>query len=419
VVVTGPSGSGKSTLIHDTLYLALLSEFGKPKDLAEPYQALTGVDKIDQVVMVDQSAIGKSARSNPVSYTGAFEAIRKLFEKLPMAKERGYKASSFSFNSGMRCPACSGNGFEHVEMQFLSDVYLRCGECQGKRYRPELLDIKLFSDVADDGKSIADVLSMTVDEALAFFHDEDKVTMALKPLADVGLGYIQLGQPVPTLSGGEAQRLKLAAHLVEAEAALRKRNAAATHTLFLFDEPTTGLHFDDIAKLLGAFEQLLEKGHSLVVIEHNLDVIHHADWLIDLGPAGGADGGSIVFTGKPDDITANKASATGRALLAYRESTDQLRLAAAVSAQSALSNRVAEDSPAQEFTVPSSITVRHAREHNLKDIDVNIPRDKLTVITGMSGSGKSTLAFDIVFNEGQRRYLESPAAVAVKVRWPR
>jgi len=268
--------------------------------------------------MVDQSPIGKSARSNPVSYTGAFEAIRKVFEKVPEAKERGYKASSFSFNSGMRCPQCSGNGFEHVEMQFLSDVYLRCGECGGKRYRPELLDIKLFSSTSEEGHSIADVLEMTVDDALAFFHDEDKVTLALKPLTDVGLGYVQLGQPVPTLSGGEAQRLKLAAHLVEAEANLRKRNAATTHTLFLFDEPTTGLHFEDIAKLLGAFEQLLDKGHSLIVIEHNIDVIDHADWLIDLGPEAGAGGGKVMFTGKPDDITAATDSATGAALLAYR-----------------------------------------------------------------------------------------------------
>ncbi len=408
VVLTGPSGSGKSTLIHDTLYLGLLSEFGTPKDLPEPYQAISGIDKIDQVVMVDQSPIGKSARSNPVSYTGAFESIRKVFEKVPEAKERGYKASSFSFNSGMRCPMCSGNGFEHVEMQFLSDVYLRCGECQGKRYRPELLDIKVFSDNTSTGKSIADVLEMTVDEALMFFHNEDKVTLGLKPLADVGLGYVQLGQPVPTLSGGEAQRLKLAAHLVEAETALRKRNAVKTHTLFLFDEPTTGLHFDDIAKLLGAFEQLIDKGHSLIVIEHNLDVIHHADWLIDLGPDGGYAGGELVFAGSPDNIIDEKNSATGQALLAYREATDQLRLAAAVSE---LDNRVAED-PAPGTLASHDISVRQAREHNLKNIDVDIPRDKLTVVTGMSGSGKSTLAFDIVFNEGQRRYLESLNAYA-------
>jgi len=344
-----------------------------------------------------------------VSYTGAFEFIRKVFEKVPEAKERGYKASSFSFNSGMRCPMCSGNGFEHVEMQFLSDVYLRCGECQGKRYRPELLEIKVFSDNSSEGKSIADVLEMTVDDALDFFHNEDKVTLGLKPLTDVGLGYVQLGQPVPTLSGGEAQRLKLAAHLVEAETALRKRNAVKTHTLFLFDEPTTGLHFDDIAKLLGAFEQLIEKGHSLIVIEHNLDVIHHADHLIDLGPDGGAAGGELVFAGSPDKIIDEKASATGQALLAYREATDQLRLAAAVSA---LDNRVAEPIANNNVSTTHEISVRQAREHNLKNIDVQIPRDKLTVVTGMSGSGKSTLAFDIVFNEGQRRYLESLNAYA-------
>jgi len=409
VVVTGPSGSGKSTLIHDTLYLGLLSEFGIPKDLPEAYQAISGLEHIDHVVMVDQSPIGKSARSNPVSYTGAFEAIRKVFEKVPEAKERGYKASSFSFNSGMRCPVCSGNGFEHVEMQFLSDVYLRCGECQGKRYRPELLDIKVFSDDGKVGKSISDVLNMTVDEALAFFHEDDKVTLGLKPLTDVGLGYVQLGQPVPTLSGGEAQRLKLAAHLVQAEAALRKRNAPQTHTLFLFDEPTTGLHFDDIAKLLGAFEQLIDKGHSLVVIEHNLDVIHHADWLIDLGPEGGADGGQVMFVGKPNHIVNEASSATGQSLTAYRESTNQLRLAAAVLEKD---NRVAEPLPFKNPALSRDISVRQARENNLKNIDIGIPRDKLTVITGMSGSGKSTLAFDIVFNEGQRRYLESLNAYA-------
>lgn len=409
VVVTGPSGSGKSTLIHDTLYLAMLSAFGTPKDLPEPYVALTGVEHIDQVVMVDQSPIGKSARSNPVSYTGAFEAIRKVFANNPEAKERGYKASSFSFNSGMRCPMCSGNGFEHVEMQFLSDVYLRCGECQGKRYRPELLEIKVFSDTRSEGLSVADVLDMTVDDALAFFHDDDKVTLGLKPLKDVGLGYVQLGQPVPTLSGGEAQRLKLAAHLVQAEAALRKRNAVQTHTLFLFDEPTTGLHFDDIAKLLEAFEQLIDKGHSLIVIEHNLDVIKHADWLIDLGPEGGQAGGDICFTGTPKAICEHDDSVTGIALKAYEASAMELRVASDYTVHD---NQVAEDALVHNTALTQDIFVQHAREHNLKNVDVAIPRDKLTVITGMSGSGKSTLAFDIVFNEGQRRYLESLNAYA-------
>ncbi len=414
VCLTGPSGSGKSTLIQDTLFNALSALKGRPKDIPQPYESLSGGELFDDVVLVDQSPIGKSARSNPISYTGAFDTVRKLFEKIPEAKERGYKATAFSFNSGMRCPVCSGNGFEHVEMQFLSDVYLRCAECGGKRYRPELLEIKLFQPGEAVGQSISDVLEMTVDRALEFFHEQPAVLQALKPLADVGLGYLTLGQPVPTLSGGEAQRLKLAAHLGQAASAGRKRAARSTaantgnaltgHSLFLFDEPTTGLHFDDISKLLLAFEQLIAQGHSLLVIEHNLDVISNADWIVDLGPDGGNAGGEIVCEGDPVQLMAHETSITGKALRDYRDASDWLRTPA-----------VAE-SPA-EFAIPrvlptDAIIVQQAREHNLKNIDVEIPRDKLTVITGMSGSGKSTLAFDIVFNEGQRRYLESLNAYA-------
>ena len=416
VCLTGPSGSGKSTLIQDTLFKALAAIKGKPRDLAEPFKDIVGHEQFTDVVLVDQSPIGKSARSNPVSYTGAFEAIRKLFEKLPESKERGYKASSFSFNSGMRCPVCSGNGFEHVEMQFLSDVYLRCAECQGRRYRAEVLEVKLFNADQTEGFSIADVLDMTVDEALVFFADEKAVSIALTPMKEVGLGYLQLGQPVPTLSGGEAQRLKLAAYLGQA-AMIRSKRTIAGNTLFLFDEPTTGLHFDDIDKLLGAFERLVEQGHSLVVIEHNLDVIINADWIIDLGPAGGSAGGQVVCKGTPKQIMAHKESVTAAALREYQQATD----------------RLVKDSVAESITVPyvttaldgfntgqqtsaqktvDLIEVHKARENNLKNIDVQIPRDKMTVITGVSGSGKSTLAFDIVFNEGQRRYLESLNAYA-------
>ena len=227
--------------------------------------------------MVDQSPIGKTTRSNPASYVGAFDAIRKLFAAEPLARERGYSAGTFSFNSGDgRCPTCHGNGFEHVEMQFLSDVYLRCPDCDGKRYRSIVLEVKI------SGKSIADVLEMTVNEACEFFTDKPEALRGLEPLRSVGLGYMKLGQPVPTLSGGEAQRLKLAGHLAQTTNA---------RTLFLFDEPTTGLHFDDIATLLKAFNQLLARGHSVVVIEHNLDVIRAADWIIDLGPEGGDAGG--------------------------------------------------------------------------------------------------------------------------------
>jgi len=404
VCITGPSGSGKSTLIQDTLYNAISSIKGQPKDLAEPYESITGDHLIDDIVLVDQSPIGKSARSNPVSYTGAFESIRKLFEKVPEAKERGYKASSFSFNSGMRCPVCSGNGFEHVEMQFLSDVYIRCGECNGSRYRPELLEINVFSAHAEHGVSIADVLTMTVNDALSFFRDETAVMQALQPLADVGLGYLQLGQPVPTLSGGEAQRLKLAAHLGKAATKSKKR-AKEEHLLFLFDEPTTGLHFNDISKLLIAFEKLIENGHSLVVIEHNLDVINNADWLIDLGPAGGDEGGKLVVKGSPLKVMAHKTSVTARALREYQDDTDKLVQPGV--AETPIKSKTKQAPKAQDV-----VHVQQAREHNLKNIDVKIPRDAFTVVTGMSGSGKSTLAFDIVFNEGQRRYLESLNAYA-------
>ncbi|MEE9319532.1 MAG: excinuclease ABC subunit UvrA [Granulosicoccus sp.] len=404
VCLTGPSGSGKSTLVQDTLFNALSALKGKPKDLPEAFADISGDELFDDVVLVDQSPIGKSARSNPVSYTGAFESIRKLFEKVPEAKERGYKASAFSFNSGMRCPVCSGNGFEHVEMQFLSDVYLRCAECRGRRYRPELLEIKLFNEYNEEGVSIADVLEMTVDRALNFFRDDAKVLLALKPLADVGLDYLQLGQPVPTLSGGEAQRLKIAAFLGKAATSRSRKKKKNNHTLFLFDEPTTGLHFEDIDKLLGAFEQLIEQGHSLMVIEHNLDVISNADWIIDLGPAGGEAGGKIVCKGTVRKVMSHKSSVTGAALREYRDATDKLRR-----------DTVAEK-PAPILTARATpddaIQVLQAREHNLKNINVTIPRDAFTVITGMSGSGKSTLAFDIVFKEGQRRYLESLNAYA-------
>ncbi len=398
VCVTGVSGSGKSTLIQDTLYRALCRIKGKPTEVAGAHKSITGHQHIDEVVMVDQSPIGKSARSNPVSYTGAFDGIRKLFAEDPESKRRSYTASSFSFNSGMRCPVCSGNGFEHVEMQFLSDVYLRCHACNGSRYREEVLDIKLVHPVTGQAINISDTLGMTVDDAVEFFKDYKQVNKALEPLIDVGLGYLTLGQPVPTLSGGEAQRLKLAAHLAKAKKSAR---SSEEKKLFLFDEPTTGLHFDDIKKLLYAFEQLLQEGHSLIVVEHNLDVISNADWIIDLGPEGGDKGGSVVGTGSIKKIKTLKKSHTGRSLVEYESAIDEF-------SRPVLSN-IAETHAVYS---DKDINVVNAREHNLKNIDVRIPRDKCTVITGLSGSGKSTLAFDILFNEGQRRYLESLNAYA-------
>jgi excinuclease ABC subunit A len=382
VCVTGVSGSGKSTLIQDVLYNALCKLKHKPDEPAGRHRAIVGHEKIEDVVMVDQSPIGRTTRSNPASYVGAFDTIRKLFAAEPLAKERSYTAGTFSFNSGEgRCPTCGGNGFEHVEMQFLSDVYLRCPDCDGRRYRPEVLEVRI------KGKSIADVLDMTANEAGEFFAAHSDVRRGLDPLRAVGLGYVKLGQPVPTLSGGEAQRLKLAGHLVQ---------TTSKRTLFLFDEPTTGLHFDDIATLLRAFSQLIERGHSIVVVEHNLDVIRAADWIIDLGPEGGDAGGEVICVGTPNNVARCERSHTGTALRGL----------------SALP-KVAE-SPARPYEVGAdhSIRIHNAREHNLKSIDVHVPRDKFTVITGISGSGKSTLAFDILFAEGQRRYLESLNAYA-------
>ncbi len=294
VCVTGVSGSGKSTLVHDIVFPALLRAKGKPTENPGRHRALEGAELIGDVVMVDQSRIGRTTRSNPASYVGAFDAIRELFARLPQARERKYTAGTFSFNAGNgRCPGCGGNGFEHVEMQFLSDVYLRCPDCDGRRYRAEVLEVRLSRGDAPP-KSIADILDLTVSEALRFFAADADVCLRLAPLAEVGLDYLRLGQPVPTLSGGEAQRLKLAGHL--AENAVRRSSTRGTDaaprkgSLFLFDEPTTGLHFDDVAKLLRAFRRLIDAGHSLLVIEHNLDVVRAADWVIDLGPEGGAGG---------------------------------------------------------------------------------------------------------------------------------
>ena len=344
--ITGVSGSGKSTLVEDVLYRGLLRSKHKPTEQPGKHKSITGHEQIEEVVMVDQSPIGKTTRSNPASYVGAFDEIRQLFAGQPLARERNYTAGTFSFNSGEgRCPTCHGNGFEHVEMQFLSDVYLRCPDCNGRRYRDLVLDVKITTTttgtVAPPRKSrlggvgvspaavsysIADVLDLTVNEACDLFAGHADILRGLEPLRAVGLGYIRLGQPVPTLSGGEAQRLKLAGHLagglrfgVQGSGLRQPRTAnCERRTLFLFDEPTTGLHFDDIATLLKAFEQLLSRGHSLVVIEHNLDVIRAADWIIDLGPEGGDAGGEVVCVGTPEQVAKCKLSHTGEALRRYR-----------------------------------------------------------------------------------------------------
>jgi excinuclease ABC subunit A len=321
VAITGVSGSGKSTLVHDVLYKAAAAVAGSTDagSAAGLFQRLEGGELIKEVILVDQSPIGRTPRSNPVTYIKAFDAIRELFASLPEAQKRGYSAGHFSFNvPGGRCEACQGDGTVTVEMQFLADVELTCEECRGTRYKPSLLEIRYR------GKNIHDVLNLTVKESLQFFSGVPKITDKLRVLEEVGLGYLRLGQSATTLSGGEAQRMKLAAHLTpragegrgnrdkESENGSRSRQWAARRALYLFDEPTTGLHFDDVSKLLAAFRRLIEAGGSLIVIEHNLDVIKAADWVIDLGPEGGARGGEVVTTGTPEAIARNKKSHTGQ-----------------------------------------------------------------------------------------------------------
>ncbi len=419
VCLTGVSGSGKSTLVEQVLYPALQQARGKPGETPLAHRALRGAELIESAVLIDQKPIGRTTRSNPVSYVGAFDEIRALFAASPDARLRRYTAGTFSFNSGTgRCPVCSGNGFEHVEMQFLADVYLRCGECNGTRYRAATREVRI-EGATGMRADIATVLEFTVTEALAFFAHAPRARSRLQPLADVGLDYLRLGQPVPTLSGGEAQRLKLAGYLAEA-ALVPRRNAstargagAGAGKLLLFDEPTTGLHFEDVARLLRAFVLLLEAGHSLLVIEHNLEVVGAADWIIDLGPEGGAAGGHIVATGTPGEIMAAAGSHTGAALLAQQRLLQTGANTPAAPARGAIApTRAGERGLAQRLKPPPVISVRGAREHNLRDLNVDVPREKFTVITGVSGSGKSTLAFDILFHEGQRRYLESLNAFA-------
>jgi excinuclease ABC subunit A len=301
VCVTGVSGSGKSTLIHDILYGGVAKYMGLSPSKIGSYNEILGADYIDEIQIVDQTPIGKSPRSNPISYIKAFELIRELFASTHQAKARGYKPGYFSFNvPGGRCETCQGDGFIKIEMQFLADLFLECEDCNGTRFKKEIREITYR------GKNLVDVLDMTVDEAVEYFKGNDKIVKFLNVLCDVGLGYIKLGQPSNTLSGGEAQRIKLASHLTS--------QSERRHTLFIFDEPTTGLHFDDISKLLSCFNLLIEKNNSVVIIEHNLDVIKCADYIIDMGPDAGENGGNIVAVGTPEEIIENEDSWTGKFL---------------------------------------------------------------------------------------------------------
>ena len=312
------SGGGKSTLLVDTLYKAVARKLNGASEAPAPHDRIEGLEHLDKVIDIDQSPIGRTPRSNPATYTGAFTPIREWFAGLPEAKARGYEPGRFSFNvKGGRCEACEGDGVIKIEMHFLPDVYVTCDVCKGKRYNRETLDV-LFKN-----KSIADVLDMTVEEALEFFKAVPRVRNVLELLHRVGLDYIHVGQQATTLSGGEAQRVKLAKEL-------SKR--ATGRTLYILDEPTTGLHFHDVAKLLDVLHELVESGNTVVVIEHNLEVIKTADWIIDLGPEGGDGGGEIVAAGTPEDVVAVKRSYTGQFLapvLARREPKRKARTEAA------------------------------------------------------------------------------------------
>lgn len=409
-VIAGVSGSGKSTLVADILVPALSGEAVPAK--------LSG-DRPNEVVFVDQSPMGRTARGNPVSYVGAYGEIRDALAQEAERLGTPYRAIDFSFNAGNgRCPHCLGTGYEQVEMQFLSDVLLPCPECGGKRFTDPILEIRIPSV---DGRrlNIAEILDLTVDEAADAFADIKGFAPRLKHLQEVGLGYLTLGQPLPTLSGGERQRLKLAAHLAESLTPNRRK----THKLFVFDEPTTGLHFADVERLVGVFDKLIGNGHAVLVIEHNLDVINCADRILELGPGGGDEGGCIVFEGTPDEMCA-AGTVTGQALNGWRRA---LRGDASRESFFNLPLLKCEKEPFRLPIIPKdrigrsmqSLLLKHravcvegAREHNLKNITTAIPHNALTVVTGPSGSGKSTLAFDIVFAEGQRRYLSSLNAYA-------
>jgi excinuclease ABC subunit A len=381
VALTGVSGSGKSTLVEDILYRGIKREKGHPVEKPGPYTSIRGLDHIEDVILVDQSSIGRTPRSNPISYMGGFDPIRKILARTSLAGKRNYRPGTFSFNvAGGRCESCQGNGFERVEMQFVSDVYVTCPGCGGKRYKKEVLEITYH------GKNIADILHMTFSEAQAFFKGSPEILRSFQVLLDVGLGYLRLGQPINTLSGGESQRLKLAKHL-----GIRSPH----HHLFIFDEPTTGLHFEDIRKLLSVLKRLTNAGHSVLVVEHNMDVVKCSDYVIDLGPEGGDAGGEIVTKGTPEDVAKKSDSHTGRFLKTYLRKAPHIK-------PKVQPIKTPPVSPAGK-----AITITGGREHNLKNISVTIPRDQMVVVTGISGSGKSTLAFDILFAEGQRRYIES------------
>lgn len=378
--VTGVSGSGKSSLVADTLYPALARALHRAELEPGAHDALEGLEYVDKVVLVDQDPIGRTPRSNPATYVGVFDHIRAFYASLPESRARGFRPGRFSFNTPEgRCSACQGYGARRIESDFLADVWVPCEECGSSRYARETLSVTYR------GKNIADVLDMEIAEAVEFFAHLPRIRQMLEVMRDVGLGYVKLGQPAPTLSGGEAQRVKLAAELA------RPRTG---HGVYILDEPTTGLHLDDVRQLLEVLQRFVEEGNTVLVVEHHPDVIKSADWIIDLGPEGGAEGGRIVAEGPPEVVAQNAASHTGRLLR---------RVLAGLPAAPPGGHRRRLDRPART----DFIEVHGAREHNLKNLHVRLPRRKLTVFSGVSGSGKTSLALDTLYAEGQRRFVES------------
>ncbi|MEZ6129417.1 MAG: excinuclease ABC subunit UvrA [Planctomycetaceae bacterium] len=389
ICVTGVSGSGKSSITNDILWQVLNRDVNKGKGEPGKHDRINGLTKIDKAIDIDQSPIGRTPRSNPATYVKVFDEIRNLFTALPQSRMRGYKPGRFSFNvAGGRCEACEGHGATRLEMDFLADIWVPCDVCEGRRFSHETLEVK-YKD-----HSVAEILNMEIRDALALFENVPKIRNLLQTLVDVGLDYMQLGQPSPTLSGGEAQRIKLAREL-------GKRSTG--RTLYLLDEPTTGLHFADVHKLLEVLHGFVDRGNTVIVVEHNLDVIKTADWVIDIGPEGGAGGGEIVCEGTPEDIAKCAASHTGAAL---RPVLGMKPLRTAVK-----KNGVA-GTKSDPFIFSKRIQISGASQHNLQHINLEVPRGQMSVFCGPSGSGKTSLAMDTLYAEGQRRYVESLSAYA-------
>ncbi len=406
VGICGVSGSGKSTLVEKTLHGHYLKARGLPTEAPGTADGLDGLHLVGEMLLVDQQPVGRTPRANLLTYTKAMDPLRKMFAAHPGAMARGYTAAHFSFNvPGGRCELCKGEGHEKVEMQFLADVYVRCSQCEGRRFKDEILEIRV------NGLSMSDVLECTARELMERFPDEAALRKTLGPITAIGLDHLRLGQPLSTLSGGEAQRLKLIRYLRPTSAAPHGGGSHPAPTVFLLDEPTTGLHPHDLQKLLDVLQRLVDLGHTVLVVEHNADLLAACDWMIELGPKGGAEGGRLIFQGTPEDLArqetptapflqkklpANPSKSPGKTTphKDIKEPTASIKSTPSI--------------PSTKSTQPpqNTILIRGAREHNLKIEEVTFPRDKMIVLTGLSGSGKSTLAFDILFAEGQRRYLE-------------